>query len=708
MKIDLQNPRFQLFLISLITLFCELLIIRWLATEVRIFAYFKNIPLMSALLGLSLGFIWTNKKKDLFKWTGITLFFLSVMMIFALAAGLTFLSFINKGANVMLFGTFVPFSNLTAIKTLGWMLAIFWMSTFFFVGLGQMTGKLFQNFKPLEAYSINVFGGLVGIIIFSTLCYLNTNPGVWLIVAGLLFLLFQRRISYVLLIILGLLYSIIIASAIAKIAYGSSFVETAWSPYYRIDIRESQLRDIDRKVQKAGYGVYINYDSFQSMADSRPQTIAHFAKPLQNELLEFYEKPFKCYGKPPANVLILGAGSGSDVSAALRSGAGHVDAVEIDPVIYKLGKRLNPDQPYSSDRVSVHLMDARTYLRNCTKKYNVIVFAMLDSHTAFSSLSSLRTDNYIFTGEALSEATRLLTTDGIVCDAFVAIPDWLWDRHSKTLALATHSQPLGFFKKGVLPIGFLVASPGIVNKAPKQLNLSWASRSINFDNEKVIATDDWPFLFLPEKKIPSSYVILIAVIFTAATIPIFSQFHQGVRNFLNWEMFGLGMGFMLLEVRSMANLSLLFGSTWIVNSVIISAVMLFILCANWLASKLNLNHIPNLALGLILSLLLSTLINANTLAGLGAIEGGGLGAFVFLLPLVFASSIFSLLFKYTKNPTTCLAFNLIGGLFGICLEYLSMWLGIAALGYIALAIYAIVFTLYMLKHSQMFSDEQVV
>jgi len=40
-------------------------------------------------------------------------------------------------------------------------------------------------------------------------------------------------------------------------------------------------------------------------------------------------------------VLILGSGLGNDVAAALRNGAEHVTAVEIDPLILQIGERLH-------------------------------------------------------------------------------------------------------------------------------------------------------------------------------------------------------------------------------------------------------------------------------------------------------------------------------------------------------------------------------
>ena len=55
----------------------------------------------------------------------------------------------------------------------------------------------------------------------------------------------------------------------------------------------------------------------------------------------YYEFPFN-FKKKPERVAIVGAGSGNDVAAALRMGASHVDAIEIDPAIAYLGKHISP------------------------------------------------------------------------------------------------------------------------------------------------------------------------------------------------------------------------------------------------------------------------------------------------------------------------------------------------------------------------------
>ena len=45
-------------------------------------------------------------------------------------------------------------------------------------------------------------------------------------------------------------------------------------------------------------------------------------------------------------------------------------------------------------------------------------------------------------------------------------------------------------------------------------------------------------------------------------------------------MFFLGAGFMLVETKAVVHMALLFGSTWMVNSVVFFAVLVMILLAN--------------------------------------------------------------------------------------------------------------------------------
>ena len=56
----------ELFLISFLGLYLEMLVIRWLSANVRIMAYYTNIVLITSFLGLSIGSLRSRTKINLF------------------------------------------------------------------------------------------------------------------------------------------------------------------------------------------------------------------------------------------------------------------------------------------------------------------------------------------------------------------------------------------------------------------------------------------------------------------------------------------------------------------------------------------------------------------------------------------------------------------------------------------------------------------
>src|SRR5437763_7542310 len=112
----------------------------------------------------------------------------------------------------------------------------------------------------------------------------------------------------------------------------------------------------------------------------------------------FYFYPYRHVPRAALNdVLIVGAGSGNDVAVALASGARHVDAVEIDPVIQRLGYEHHFNRPYQDPRVSVHISDGRAYLDQTSRRYDLILFALPDSLTLLSGQGNLRLESFLFT-----------------------------------------------------------------------------------------------------------------------------------------------------------------------------------------------------------------------------------------------------------------------------------------------------------------------
>jgi len=79
----------KLFLASFAALYCELVIIRYLSTEIRIFAYLKNLPLIASFFGIGLGMIMGAPRKSLKLAFPIVAFILFALMVFARALHIT-------------------------------------------------------------------------------------------------------------------------------------------------------------------------------------------------------------------------------------------------------------------------------------------------------------------------------------------------------------------------------------------------------------------------------------------------------------------------------------------------------------------------------------------------------------------------------------------------------------------------------------------
>src|SRR6185295_7578849 len=93
--------------------------------------------------------------------------------------------------------------------------------------------------------------------------------------------------------------------------------------------------------------------------------------------------------------------------------------------------------------------------------------------------------------------------------------------------------------------------------------------------------DDWPFLYLRDRLIPDINIrsmILLGMLGIAMVYFFMPKGQGGVQ--IDGRMFFLGAAFMLLETKAVVQLALLFGSTWLVNSMVFFTVLTLILLAN--------------------------------------------------------------------------------------------------------------------------------
>jgi hypothetical protein len=465
-----------------------------------------------------------------------------------------------------------------------------------------------------------------------------------------------------------------------------------WSPYYRIDVKPLALSDRQGNAYPLGYTVEVNHDGILGAYDFSPDFVGTLPPEVRTRLLDYYNVPYRVFGDRFQRIAVLGSGGGNDVAAALRHQVQSVDAVEIDPGIIEIGKRYHAEHPYQSSRVHIINGDARTFLREVgSPGYDMIVFGALDSHAVFSSMSSVRIDNYVYTVESFSEALKRLNGHGILAVTFYCYKEWHLERVYNALWKANVAKPVVVHSLGEGSNNLVMfAGPGADRETLLSHPYVQAQNAENMTGRGSVepTTDDWPFLYLRERGFPLNYGYMLVLILGFSYIAV-TRGAQISSSKFDGVMFLLGAGFMLLETKVLAKTALLAGATWIVNTFVISAVLAMILLANTAVMRGWFTKPRWAFAGLIISVLLDWVVKLNSVS-LVAQPALNLALTLTLLalPLFFASIVFADCYGRVHEASVALGYNLFGAMVGGVLEYSSMAWGINSLNLLSLAAYA--------------------
>ncbi len=655
-----------LFLASFAALFLELTLIRYCGSQIRIFAFYKNVPLVSCFLGLGLGCCLGRGRGR----HAISFLLWLIPLAAFLAQGALpidrYLAVWDAATNTehVLGAGYVAQPDaagaLVRQLSMGGFCAVMLVAIgSLFVLLGRLLGAAFEGVPRLAGYTVNILGSLAGILAFVAMSYLRTPPWLWFIVglSPLLWWVSGRARTCLALALISFSTLLVMPS------YG----DTVWSSYQKLV--GHRIPASETGTESPAYLVEISDVFYQVAIDLRPEAWASSGRhPFPHYDWVYEQIP------QPHRVLVVGAGTGNDVAAALRAGADHVDAVDIDPAIVAMGRRHHPEAPYSDRRVTVLIEDARAAFRRLpAASYDAVVFGLLDSHSQLG-ISSVRLDNYVFTLESFRSARRLLKPGGHLVVTAATFRRWFADRLTGMLEATCDGGIVG---------SMFGASFSYVCRIEDPEGRATAARS----QVGELPTDDWPFLYLPERGVPGSYLVVLGML-ALASVAMLRGAGLGLSRFTAYHghMFFLGAAFLLMEVYAINRLALLFGSTWLVSAVTIALVLILIVAGNVTVALVGAPPYAVVYAALLSSLAASFFLEPAGVLGLGLAWSLAYGLFL-LMPIFFAALVFARSFRVAKRAGAAIGVNILGSVLGGWAEYTTMATGIRSMVLLAAVFY---------------------
>ena len=652
--------RWRLMAASALMLFVQLALIRWSGANLVHLSYFSNLILLASFLGIGLGFLRSRMPNDIGRYVPVGLLVLVAFIML-------FPAKIEGSSSDLIFFTEVRPTGLPTWVSLP---LVFIVIAVTMTMLGEITGRAFREFTALNAYRWDIIGSILGTLAFTFISFLRAPSWVWPVVTlVILWALYGLALPWISRIAMVLVVGVLV--------FESLMAGVSWSPYYKVNTETFNVGTPQEFTR-----IQVNGIPHQNVLDIEERL----------KIEPVYGRPYeRAVDNPLDRVLIVGAGTGSDIALALSKGAKHVDAVEIDPRIQQIGSEINPNKPYDDPRVSVYIDDGRAFLSRNDEKYDLILFALPDSLTLVSGASQLRLESYLFTEESIAEARNHLTDDGVFAMYNYYREPWLINRLAGTVDQVFGHQPCLDEFTAYQSLAAITVGKNADNAVCAE-GAVWDRAAVAAAGQETPApaNDDRPFLYLKERTIPSLYLIVIALILGVSLlgIRIFGGPFRTMRGY--GDLFFMGAAFLLLETRSITTFALLFGTTWLVNALVFTGVLLAVLLAIEVTQRVK-RDIPRplIITALFVSLGIAFLIPNSSLLGLPVPVRLLAAVVLAFAPIFFANLLFTSRFKDSANPTAAFAANLFGAMVGGCLEYLSLVLGyqyllvVAALLYVA-------------------------
>jgi hypothetical protein len=630
-------------------LFVELALIRWVTANNVYVTEATNFVLLASFLGIGIGFLNATTRRNYLRWTPLALL---ALVAFVLAFPVVLHS--GTGPN-----QFLGVGQTQALPQPVSFGLVFLLTVAVMAGIGQGVARLFVRFRPLSAYRLDILGSIAGIALFSLLSFLDQPPLTWALIAGgglVVMLMPKIRVWQI----------AAIGAVVLLLLWESLLPHQIWSPYNKLTLKP--------RHGSSTLFIWANNIPYQGI---HPLAVMRQTK-------QFYLYPYQHVTSASLrNVLIIGAGNGNDVAVALSMGARHVDAVEIDPVLLRIGRNSHPAHPYQSPRVTIHVADGRQYLQDTKQRYNLILYALPDSLTALAGQSAIRLESYLLTSQALAAARAHLAPGGTFAMYNYYAP-FVLNRYATTIEDVFHRVPCAQLDGSVLGRRMAVLTVRPAGPVPNCASFWHGSRVAP-------ATDNRPFPYLPSAAIPPTYLWMLGAILLASLLLVRVGGGRFTRMRSYVDLAFMGAAFLLLETKSIVQFALLFGTTWFVNSLVFAGVLLAVYLAVETARWVRLPPPAVLYGALIVALAVAWVVPQESLLGLPVVLRFLTASALAFAPVFLANLVFAQRFAGVETAGTAFAANLLGAMVGGTLEYVALITGYQFLLIMAGVLYGLAF-----------------
>ncbi|HEY6317410.1 MAG TPA: hypothetical protein VI462_05930 [Acidimicrobiia bacterium] len=413
----------ELFLVSFAGLLLEIGYTR--VVSFKLFYYYTYFVIGLALLGIGAGAVLVTVSARVRRAPTATILRWS-LLLGAASVGIGYLIVAVTSLNTF---AIWQYGALTSIHNLALLLLISLALFVSFVPMGVVTATLFSRTPESihRLYLADLVGaGVAGAVVVALLSSVGA-PGT-VMLAGLalavasLRVVARQRLLFVAL-ILGIVLGVCAVSpnvlpdvhleAAKAAAFPKIRVYSSWSPIFRVDAA---------LIPQAG-AIFLYHDGLLGSAiyqwDGKQSGLDrfHFAQDVRS-------LPFAVTDGTPQHELIIGAAGGKEVLASLFYRAGHVDAVELNPVTYSLvTNRFAGYDGHLAQKPNVNYVkgDGRSYLARSHQRYNLIWFPAADSYSASNAATEeafVLSESYLYTSNAIVDSLNHLAPGGILAAQF--------------------------------------------------------------------------------------------------------------------------------------------------------------------------------------------------------------------------------------------------------------------------------------------------